>query len=147
AITKTKEGEIVYHFQEDTENDHIAKRKLAYNVLSTPKSGQYQVQLPDGTHVWLNAQSSIRFPSAFTDQERVVEVTGEVYFEVAKVNDGTKRVPFKVISGDQTIEVLGTRFNVISYAEEEMIETTLVEGSIKIKIGKDKGQGILLKPG
>ena len=147
AITKTKEGEIVYHFQEDTEKDHIAKRKLAYNVLSTPKSGQYQVQLPDGTHVWLNALSSIRFPSAFAENERVVEVTGEVYFEVAKVQDGTKRIPFKVISGDQTIEVLGTRFNVISYDDEEMIETTLLEGSIKINIGKDVGQGVLLKPG
>lgn len=147
AITKTKEGEIVYRSQQAAEDESTVKKALSYNTLSTPKAGQYQVQLPDGTHVWLNALSSIRFPSAFAENERIVEVTGEVYFEVAKVNDGTKRIPFKVISGDQTIEVLGTRFNVISYDDEEMIETTLLEGSIKINIGKDGGRGILLKPG
>lgn len=147
AITKTKEGEIVYDSQQISKEESTLERAISYNILSTPKAGQYQVQLPDGTHVWLNALSSIRFPSVFAEDERIVEVTGEVYFEVAKVNDGAKRIPFKVISGDQTIEVLGTRFNVISYDDEEMIETTLLEGSIKIKIGKNKGRGILLKPG
>lgn len=147
AITKTKEGEIVYDSQPFSGKDNTLEKAISYNILSTPMAGQYQVQLPDGTHVWLNAQSSIRFPSVFAEDERIVEVRGEVYFEVARVSDGAKRIPFKVISGDQTIEVLGTRFNVISYDDEEMIETTLLEGSIKIKIGKDKGRGILLKPG
>ncbi|PPL01461.1 FecR family protein [Parapedobacter indicus] len=147
AITKTKEGEIVYRSQPGAKAGSTVKEALSYNILSTPKAGQYQVQLPDGTHVWLNALSSIRFPSAFAENERIVKITGEVYFEVAKVNKGTKRIPFKVISGDQTIEVLGTRFNVISYDDEETIETTLLEGSIKINIGRDKGRGILLKPG
>lgn len=147
AITKTKEGEIVYQSQHGIDDGDAVMEVLSYNVLSTPKGGQYQVQLPDGTHVWLNALSSIRFPSAFAEEERIVEVTGEVYFEVAKINDGAKRIPFKVISGDQTIEVLGTRFNVISYDNGGMIETTLLEGSIKINIGKGDGDGILLKPG
>lgn len=147
AITKTKEGEIVYHAKEVPGDRTASKKATSYNVLSTPKAGQYQVQLPDGTRVWLNALSSIRFPSSFTEHERVVEVSGEVYFEVAKVSEGIRRIPFKVISGDQMIEVLGTRFNVVSYDDEEIIETTLLEGSIKINIGKQEGHGILLKPG
>lgn len=148
AITKTEEGRIAYHTQKLT--DIVPSKKAGeplYNTLSTPQAGQYQVQLPDGTQVWLNARSSIRFPSAFPEKERVVEITGEVYFEVAKVTNDAKRIPFRVIAGEQTIEVLGTRFNVNSYSDEEMIETTLLEGSIKINMGKGGKREILLKPG
>ncbi len=147
AITKTDEGQIAYHTQQSPNVVSNKADALLYNTLSTPQGGQYQVQLPDGTHVWLNALSSIRFPSTFAGEERVVEITGEVYFEVAKVTRDAKRVPFRVVAGDQTIEVLGTRFNVNSYNDEEMTETTLLEGSIKINMGKDKKREILLKPG
>lgn len=148
AISKTEEGQITYHTEQLPETVPPMKAKSpSYNTLSTPKAGQYEVQLPDGTHVWLNALSSIRFPSTFPPQERIVEITGEVYFEVAKVTNGTKNIPFRVIASDQVIEVLGTRFNVNTYKDEEMTKTTLLEGSIKINMGKDGKKEILLKPG
>ncbi|MCD8539129.1 MAG: FecR domain-containing protein, partial [Leadbetterella sp.] len=139
SIVKTAEGELVYHAD---------SRKGAalsnYNTIETPKAGQYQVKLSDGTRVWLNAASSIRFPPGFSDRERVVEATGEVYFEVAKAESGGRRIPFKVVSGDQETEVLGTRFNINSYADEGVIRTTLLEGSIQVRT---PGKGIVLQPG
>ena len=110
------------------------------NTITTPRGGQYQVILPDGTHVWLNAVSSIRFPVAFAGNVRNVETSGEVYFEVAK----DARKPFTVTTAGQTVRVLGTHFNVMAYPEENNIITTLLEGSVKItknNISK------MLKPG
>ena len=108
--------------------------------LSTPRGGQYQAVLPDGSKVWLNAASSIKFPSAFNDKERKVEVTGEAYFEITKdVNR-----PFKVDGGGQEIEVLGTSFNINIYADESTRKTTLITGSIKIT---NNNQTAILKPG
>ncbi|QEH40099.1 FecR family protein [Chitinophaga sp. XS-30] len=109
---------------------------LAYNILSTPRGGQYQVDLPDGTRAWLNAASSIRYPVAFSGEERRVEITGEVYFEVA----GNAGQPFVVKAREAMVEVLGTRFNVMAYKEEPAIQTTLLEGAVRI------GQTVL-KPG
>jgi transmembrane sensor len=109
-----------------------------YNTVSTPRGRQYQLVLADGSKVWLNAASSIRFPTTFTGNDRTVEVTGELYFEVAK--NASK--PFKVIANGTEIEVLGTHFNVDSY--DEVIKTTLLEGSVKIKAGDKTG---LLRPG
>jgi transmembrane sensor len=106
-----------------TENDDAF-----YNTISTPRGGQYQVTLADGTMVWLNAASSIRFPVLFTGTQRKVEITGEVYFEVAK----NKAMPFKVKATSSEIEVLGTHFNVNAYEDETTIRTTLLEGSIKV---------------
>jgi ferric-dicitrate binding protein FerR (iron transport regulator) len=113
-----------------------------YNTLGTPRGGQYRLMLPDGSKVWLNAISSIRYPAAFTGKERVVEITGEAYFEVAK--DATH--PFKVLvhNGDMEISVLGTHFNVNAYNDEPIIKTTLVEGSVKVT--RDK-QTAVIKPG
>lgn len=145
AVIKTKQGEIVYQF--DMQEGNGPSRDLAYNTISTPRAGQYQIKLPDGTRVWLNAASSIRFPTVFPMQERVVEIVGEAYFEVAKVSKNAKRIPFKVKSGTQIIEVLGTRFNVNSYADEGAIKTTLLEGSIKLKVHGAKDKGVLLHPG
>jgi transmembrane sensor len=130
-ITKTADGQLVY--------DASASRSSseASNTITTPRGGQYQVNLPDGTKVWLNAASSLKFPLTFTDQKnRIVELSGEAYFEVAK----NKHQPFKVITTvrpdqegrEQIIEVLGTHFNVNAYPDEESIVTTLLEGSIRL---------------
>lgn len=114
--------------------------KPLYNTLSTPRGGQYQVVLADGTKVWLNAASSLRFPVDFTDSERRVEVTGEAYFEVA----GNRSQPFTVAADSVEIEVLGTCFNVNAYPDEASINTTLVEGAVRLKSGDERK---VLKPG
>lgn len=101
--------------------------KPAFNTISTPRGGQYQVSLPDGTQVWLNAASSLRYPTAFTGKTRQVTVTGEAYFEVAK----NAAMPFIVdVHGDE-IQVLGTHFNVMAYADEAAVKTTLLEGAVR----------------
>lgn len=143
TILKTSSGEIVYKAL----GTKMDGKNLGFNTIMTPKAGQYQVKLPDGTKAWLNAASSIRFPTSFPDNERVVEIMGEVYFEVAKVTVNQKKVPFKVLAGKQLVEVLGTRFNINSYQDEGKIKTTLVEGSIKVKMAGKLEKGILLRPG
>src|SRR5690606_29124747 len=107
---------------------------------TTPRGGQFQVMLPDGSKVWLNAASSLRFPTAFTGKERNVEMTGEAYFEIVK--DAKK--PFKVSVNDMTIEVLGTHFNVNAYTDEKKMATTLLEGAVRLTKGTEK---MALKPG
>lgn len=120
------------------------KDEAFFNTISTPRGGQYQVTLSDGTKVWLNAASSIRFPVIFTGLERKVEITGEAYFEVAK----NKARPFKVKTNTSEIEVLGTHFNVNSYDDEAFANTTLLEGSVKISVPGENSQGAkFLKPG
>lgn len=113
------------------------KHASLHNMVSTPRGGQYQITLPDGSRVWLNAASSLRFPLAFAGNQRIVEITGEAYFEVAKVMmpDGKTRMPFIVRVKDinHEVEVLGTHFNVKAYKEEENIKTTLLEGSVRVK--------------
>jgi len=119
----------------------VASGEIVYNTMSTPKGRQFQVILPDGTKVWLNAASTIRYPTVFTGKERKVDVTGEVYFEVVK----KAGLPFLVKINDATsIEVLGTSFNVNSYPNEEAIRTTLVEGSVRITAYQ---QSQTIKPG
>jgi transmembrane sensor len=103
----------------------------AYNTISTPSGGQYQVHLPDGTNVWLNAASSLKYPGSFaTLKERRVELTGEAYFEVAP----NSALPFRVETPRQKIEVLGTSFNVSAYEDEPVAKTTLLNGSVKVSI-------------
>ncbi|HEY8956487.1 FecR family protein [Chitinophaga sp.] len=115
--------------------------KAEHHTLTTPRGGQYQLQLPDGTVVWLNAASSITYPTAFTDHYRKVKVVGEVYFEVAQ----NKEQPFMVdVDGKASIAVLGTSFNVNAYTDEQSIRTTLLEGSI---IMFHEQQTAMLKPG
>lgn len=104
-------------------------KEVAFNTIHTPNGGQYMLELSDGTKVWLNAASSIYYPTFFNGNERRVEITGEAYFEVAK---DTKK-PFKVVvSGKTEIQVLGTHFNINAYADESAINTTLLEGKIKM---------------
>lgn len=113
---------------------------VAYNTISTPRGGQYKVILSDGTQVWLNAASSLKFPAAFLGKERNVELTGEAYFEVAK----NKAMPFHVLAAGQVVEVLGTHFNVNAYTDEESLKTTLLEGLVKVNKGVSFA---MLKPG
>jgi len=115
-----------------------ANTEVAFNTMSTPRGRQFQLVLADGSMVWLNAASSIRFPTAFTGKDRKVEVTGEVYFEVAK----NPSKPFKVMANGTEIEVLGTHFNIDAY--DEVTKTTLLEGSVKINT---QNKTSFLKPG
>ena len=114
--------------------------ETVFNTISTPRGGQYQVTLSDGTKVWLNAASSVSFPVAFTAAERSVSVTGEAYFEVAR----DRRRPFKVRINNSEIEVLGTHFNVNAYEDEATVKTTLLEGKIKQTTKNGAFQKILL---
>jgi transmembrane sensor len=113
----------------------------AYNTLTTPRGRQFQVVLSDGTKVWLNASSSIHYPAVFKGKERVVEVTGEAYFEVAH----NAAMPFRVRHGSMEVKVLGTHFNINAYDDEAAIRTTLLEGSIKTSMVN--GEWSILKPG
>lgn len=112
----------------------------SFNTLSTPTGGQYNIVLADGTKVFLNAVSSIKYPTQFNGSKRIVEVDGEAYFEVAK----DKSKPFIVKSDKQSIEVLGTHFNVHAYDNESVVKTTLLEGSVAVT---SRDQKAILKPG
>ncbi|MGF7081980.1 FecR domain-containing protein [Mucilaginibacter sp. UYCu711] len=137
AINKTADGQVAYDAQFGKDN---ATPKLAYNTITTPRGGQYQVMLPDGSHVWLNAASSITFPTAFKGKDRAVAITGEVYFEVAH----NKAMPFRVRSNGLTVEVLGTHFNINAYNDEPSMKTTLLEGSVRVTKGSRMA---VIKPG
>lgn len=115
--------------------------EIAYNTMTTPNGRQFQLALPDGTRAWLNAASSITFPTVFSGNERSVRIAGEVYLEVAK----NATMPFRVnVDGKAQIEVLGTHFNVNAYANESTINMMLLEGSIRVSNGNGKAT---LKPG
>lgn len=113
---------------------------VQYNTLTTPRARQQQLILPDGSHVWLNAESSIRFPTTFTGTTREIEISGEAYFEIT--HDKTK--PFVVNVRQSSVLVLGTHFNVMAYPEEAFLETTLLEGAVSFRNSKEQ---ITLKPG
>ncbi|SMD11649.1 FecR family protein [Pedobacter nyackensis] len=135
SITKTADGQLVYKMSGEGNGE------IKYNTLTTRNGEQYQVILPDGTFAYLNAASSITFPTTFTHaKKREVTLDGEAYFEVAK----DKKHPFIVKTNTQEVEVLGTHFNVKSYAEESIVKTTLLEGSVKVVF---KNQQAILKPG
>lgn len=110
---------------------HGEASTVAYNILTTPRSGQYQLTLPDGSRVWLNNVSSLRYPTAFLGKDRTVELAGEAYFEIAK--DATR--PFIVKVKDEAVEVLGTSFNIMAYSEEGGTQTTLLTGAVAVKAG------------
>ena len=116
------------------------EKPVSYNTLSTPRGGQYQLLLADGSRVWLNAASSLRFPTSFIDSQRSVELTGEAYFEIAK----NKQKPFLVNVRGMEVKVLGTHFNINAYEDDNSIKTSLLEGSVKISKGEITS---FLKPG
>ncbi len=134
-IENDADGNITYIIDA---SDNIDS-KLSYNTISTPKGGTYKIILPDGSKVWLNAASSLRFPLLFTENERRVKLTGEGYFEVAKSN---KR--FSVEAHNTTVEVLGTHFNINGYTNEKSTSVTLLEGSVKMTATQSS---VVLKPG
>jgi ferric-dicitrate binding protein FerR (iron transport regulator) len=137
-ITKTADGDIIYNAK-GAENGEVMM-----NTMSTPRGGQYHLVLPDGTEVWLNAASSIRYPTIFKGENRKVEVTGESFFQVAK----DKSKPFIVsLPNNAEIEVLGTSFNVNAYADESSVNTTLVNGAVRVASVTDPAGKVILKPG
>jgi len=115
----------------------LKRKKLVYNELRTPRGGGYNLTLADGSRVWLNAGSSLRFPVSFTDSTRRVYLEGEGYFEV---NHNGK--PFIVSSGSMDVRVLGTSFNVLAYPDEQQLVTTLVEGSVRIDLGGKESEAV-----
>jgi hypothetical protein len=139
-IIKGEDGQIMY------DSDQKKSDEWGYNTISTPRGGKYEIVLSDGSKVWLNAASSLRYPSSFMGKTREVSLTGEGYFEVAK----NASMPFHVKVNDMTIEVMGTHFNVNAYQDENVVATTLLEGSVKIKSGSpgsSVNQTVLLAPG
>ena len=145
GITYADGSEILDDKQQTADNKAGEKESLLSDVshllsLSTPKGGQYQVILPDGTRVWLNAASSLKYPSSFVGAERVVELDGEGYFQVSEKSDR----PFRVLSRGQQINVLGTEFNVSAYSEQGETITTLVSGAVKVQSAL---QAVVLQPG
>jgi transmembrane sensor len=135
-VSKEKNGLLVYDIKKTPDSSAITQ----FNTITTPRGGQYQVLLADGTKAWLNAASSIKFPVAFNGHERRVEITGEVYFEVAK----NKEWPFIVKANNVNVQVLGTHFNISAYPDDEAITTTLMEGSVRMSKG---AASALLVPG
>lgn len=141
----TKQGGLLSY------NNNNAGNTVLYNTLSTPKGKIYKLLLPDGSLVWLNAASSIRFPTAFANGERNVEIAGEVYFEVKHLTPPTggeqEKMRFTVKVNERTeVEVLGTHFNINAYADEDAIRTTLLEGSVKV-VNRSRQNSVILKPG
>jgi ferric-dicitrate binding protein FerR (iron transport regulator) len=144
-VVKLNNGQLQYRKSDGLKSDSVP----VYNTITTPRGGQYELILQDGTKVWLNSESSLRFPTAFMGSERKVELSGEAYFEVAPraVN------PFSIymlhqdgvdMRNRKKIDVLGTSFNVMAYDEEKVVRTTLVEGAIRIG---DENEKRVLKPG
>ncbi|MGF2410726.1 FecR family protein [Ferruginibacter sp.] len=131
-----KNGLVIY----DASNASSSSAAITFNTISTPKGGQYQIVLPDGSNVWLNAASSLRFPTAFAGTQRNVELKGEGYFEIAK----NAAMPFYVKVNNMEVEVLGTHFNLMAYDNEDAVKTTLLEGAVKINYG---ATAKTLKPG
>lgn len=138
-----KSGQLVYDATEKTATATV------YNTMTTPKGRQYQVILPDGTKVWLNAASRLTYPTAFIGSERKVSITGEAYFEVKH----NAKMPFKVtVNGNTEVEVLGTHFNINAYSDEANIKTTLLEGSVKVSAAGHSSlitsnSSLVLRPG
>lgn len=133
-VVKLENGRLAY------ETERGAAEEIATNTLSVPRGGQYTLTLSDGTRVWLNAASSIKYPTAFAGAERVVEVTGEAYLEIAK----NAKQPFIVRTKGTEILVLGTSFNVNAYADENAVRTTLINGSVKITKSSNAVAAMLL---
>jgi transmembrane sensor len=147
SVQKSSTGQLTYNMLKANPTATL------YNTLTTPRGGQYQLRLPDGSHVWLNAASSITYPVSFPTKDREVTITGEAYFEIAK----DKSRPFHVKANGMEVQVLGTTFNINVYADEPQQQTTLLEGSVRVDVAgaqslvgvntnKNK-PSVVLKPG
>lgn len=152
-----KDQQLVYEEQAVTAG---SAAPVSFNIVSTANGKTYKIQLPDGSAVWLNATSSLKFPTAFVGNDRVVELTGEAYFEIKPLpltpkgghpplgGQGVK-VPFHVKANGTVVEVLGTHFNISAYANEPLVKTTLLEGSVKVQpsTAEALAKAVILKPG
>ncbi|TCC87926.1 FecR family protein [Pedobacter frigiditerrae] len=137
SIKKTANGELVYEILNVANSTNSTNQ---FNTIATPRGSQYTVVLQDGSKVWLNASSSLKYPLVFNGDKRKVELNGEGYFEVAK----NKEKPFIVHTANQDVEVLGTHFNINAYPEEKETKTTLLEGKVRVSTANEKA---LMKPG
>lgn len=151
SINKTASGQLIYSF---TGSKNNADNTTGYNTITTPKGGQYQVNLPDGSKVWLNAATTLRFPLSFQKNDRLVELSGEGYFEVKHLNPvNGQKVKFTVKTTgatSQLVEVLGTHFNINAYSNDDAIKTTLLEGSVRVRVLGNSALAAsnkILKPG
>ncbi|MBX3255742.1 MAG: FecR domain-containing protein [Chitinophagaceae bacterium] len=145
AIVKTEDGNILYKTEGEKPPETL------YNTMSTPRGGQYRLVLPDGTKVWLNAASSIRYPASFPTNERRVTVTGEVYFEVAAMYNPAGKgalIPFTVQKDNMQVQVKGTHFNINAYDDEADMKVTLLEGRVDVSTADGaEQQEVMLVPG
>lgn len=137
TVNKSGNGQLTYQLSNSAQT--IAAP--LYNTLAIPRGGQYSLTLPDGSRIWLNAASKLRYPTQFTGKERTVELDGEAYFEIAP----NKQQPFIVKVKGMQVEVLGTHFNVMAYTDEATVNTTLLEG--KVKLHNDHQEEVVLQPG
>src|SRR5699024_2837118 len=145
SVINLKRGLLIYNGDRRNDNE---RKEIQYNTITTPKGGQYKIILADGSKVWLNAASSMRFPVVFSGEKRAVYIKGEAYFEIAK----NEKKPFEVFVNDKIkVEVLGTHFNVRAYKKASAIKTTLLEGKVKVInsgfAGNGNEQEVVLKPG
>jgi len=140
TIAKLKTGYINYLQQVSRPSTRI----VPHNILATPRGGQYEVVLPDGSKVWLNADSKLEFPTAFNDTTRTVTLRGEAYFDIAPNRQKPFWVNIEGSIGEMKIEVLGTRFNINAYTDEPAVKTSLVDGAVKVAVGNIRKR---LKPG
>ncbi|MBO9204622.1 MULTISPECIES: FecR family protein [Niastella] len=138
TVINKRGAELVYHDARLQAKDEAT----SWNIVTTPRGGQYQLKLPDGSKVWLNAASSIKFPVSFSGKERRVEITGEAYFEVTK----DEAHPFIVSIRNTEVRVLGTHFNINAYSDNPQVKTTLLEGSVRITPPAG-GHATVLTPG
>lgn len=139
-IVKSSDGFISYRIKKHA----VANSKLVYNTIVTPRGGEYRLQLPDGTKVWLNAMTSLRYPIQFATSIREVDLEGEAYFEVARKALLGQLVPFIIHAADQKLQVLGTAFNIQSY--DNTVVTTLVEGKVKLSFNKNETKEHFMEP-
>ena len=157
VITKTSDGQLVYGGDVSAAATEAHIPHPIYNTITTPRGGKFRVTLPDGSKVWLNAASSLKYPTKFWGNTRTIELNGEAYFEITHAKNARKEaMPFRVLSRAQVVEVLGTHFNINSYTDEKSIKTTLLEGKVKVvktyttstdKTKEGPAVALILKPG
>lgn len=139
-IIKLADGSISYRMKKGDYNEH----KIAYNTIVTPRGGEYNLKLPDGTRVWLNAMTTLKYPIVFDKIKREIYLQGEAYFDVMEHQEGGRRIPFVIHTGGQALEVLGTEFNLQNYGQD--IITTLVEGKVKLNFSDSRLDDEYLAP-
>lgn len=137
-LSKAGDSLLIYKAGEASAN-----YTMSYNTLETPRGKQYSVILPDGSKVWLNAASSLRYPTIFKGKERLVTLSGEAYFEVIH----NAKMPFRVSTNGQIVEDIGTHFNITAYPDEAAVKTTLLEGSVRVSSLNHAAEQLVLSPG